>query len=574
VLRISSKAWQLLIISAALQIVIFPLLNLYLFSWVAVAPMLIAILRARSSETLQLEGQARLLPATPWQGFLLGYVCGILWFAGTCYWIYDTMHRYGNLPVPAAALALVLFCMYVGLYHGLFGLLLALVAGWNSPMLRSRDSQLEIQNASDLKRVRAATSIRRALAAAPFLWVAVELARTRITAFPWELLGYSQTANFALTKITTTTGVYGLSFEIVLVNSVFAAAFVAPKPRRKWLLAAACGAAVILQAGQLLSPPPVAANRSALLVQPNVPILEGSAWTKEYFQSTLQDLTALSLHSPVNENNFRSDLIVWPESPSPFYTNDPLFHEAVSALARQSQSWIVAGSIGITPAMNNASNGGTASQIFNSAALVGPQGQWVGRYDKMHLVPFGEYLPFPQLFAFAGGLTKEVGEFQRGLSRTPLDAGGQKLGLFICYESIFPDEVREGPLRGAQVLVNISNDGWYGDSGAWKQHLQQTQMRAIENDRWLLSATNTGMTASIDPYGRIVAASPRKIRTALAAQYGLISGTTFYTRHGDWFAYLCAIISAGVIVARFAFRSEVPKGNNSNNNKDQQGQRN
>jgi apolipoprotein N-acyltransferase len=199
-------------------------------------------------------------------------------------------------------------------------------------------------------------------------------------------------------------------------------------------------------------------------------------------------------------------------------------------------------------------SGAAGSQIFNSAALVSPQGEWASRYDKTHLVPFGEYLPFPQLFAFAGGLTKEVGEFQRGVSRVPLDASGQKLGIFICYESIFPDEVREGPLQGAQVLVNISNDGWYGDSGAWRQHLQQTQMRAIENDRWLLSATNTGMTASIDPYGRILDATPRKVRTALAAPYALISGTTFYTRHGDWFAYLCAIISAGAVIARFAFR--------------------
>ena len=157
--------------------------------------------------------------------------------------------------------------------------------------------------------------------------------------------------------------------------------------------------------------------------------------------------------------------------------------------------------------MNSGGESSGRSQIFNSAALVSPQGEWVGRYDKVHLVPFGEYLPFPQVFAFAGGLTKEVGEFQRGVSRTPLDAGGQRLGMFVCYESIFPDEVRQGPLQGAQVLVNISNDGWYGDSGAWKQHLQQTQMRAIENERWLLAATNTGMTASVDPYGRIVTAT-------------------------------------------------------------------
>jgi apolipoprotein N-acyltransferase len=552
--RISSQAWRLVIISAALQIIVFPLLNLYMLSWIAVAPLLVAILRGRVPDTLQLEGQTHLVPVTPWQGFLLGYVCGVLWFAGTCYWIFDTMHRYGGLPVPAAFLAQILFCMYVGLYHGFFGLLLAMVAGWNRAKPIGSKSSAEVM------------SNRRALAIAPFLWVAVELARTRITAFPWELLGYSQTANFALTRITTLVGVYGLSFEILLVNSVFAAAFLAPKERRKWLLAAAVGAALILQSGQLLSPPTVTADHTALLVQPNIPILEGGAWTKDYFQATLQELAAVSLHPPGEmKDPRRPDLIVWPESPSPFYTTDPIFRDAVSEVARQSQSWVVAGSIGINPAMTmpmagatksaeTMSGSGESSKVFNSAGLVNPQGEWVARYDKIHLVPFGEYLPFPKLFAFAGGLTKEVGEFQRGTLRAPLDAGGQRLAIFICYESIFPDEVRQGSRQGAQVLVNISNDGWYGDSGAWKQHLQQTQMRAIENDRWLLAATNTGMTASIDPYGRIVAATPRKIRTALAAPYALNSRTTFYTRHGDWFAWLCAIISAGALLGRFCVR--------------------
>ncbi len=554
-LKIHRRAWGLALVSAVLQVVIFPLPGMYGLSWIAVAPLLVAILRARAPETLQLDGQARLLPATPWQGFVLGYGCGILWFAGTCYWIFDTMHRYGGLPIPAAVLALILFCLYVGLYHGMFGLLLALVAGSNNSRLdKSRSDK------AGLKAAGSGASMRRALVAAPFLWVAVELARTRITAFPWELLGYSQTANFALTRIATLTGVYGLSFEILLVNSVFAAAFLVAKEQRKRLLAAACVATAILQAGQLVAPPPVAADHTALLVQPNIAILEGAVWTKEFFQDTLRDLTAVSLHPPGGKPAKQQaggspdmfvvsyNLIVWPESPSPFYTNDPLFRDAVGALAKQSGTWVVAGSIGISPAMHG---GGGSSQIFNSAVLVSPLGDWVGRYDKMHLVPFGEYLPFPQLFAFAGGLTKEVGEFQRGASRMPLDAGGERFGMFICYESIFPDEVRQGPLEGAQVLLNISNDGWYGDSGAWKQHLQQTEMRAIENDRWLLAATNTGMTASIDPYGRIVAATPRKVRTALAAPYALISSTTFYTRHGDWFAYLCAIISAGALLARF-----------------------
>jgi apolipoprotein N-acyltransferase len=532
VLGIHRNAWVLTLIAAILQVVIFPLPGLYWLAWVAVAPLLIAILRARRGETLQLDGQEHLLPAQWWQGFLLGYGCGILWFAGTCYWVFDTMRQYGGLPAPAAALVLLLFCMYVGLYHGLFGLLLALVAG---------------SERSQPKPAEGGAALRRALIAAPFLWVSVELARTRITAFPWELLGYAQTGNFALTRITTLVGVYGLSFEIVLVNSVFAAAFLGPKEQRRRLLLAAVIAVLVLQSGRFLGPPAAAADRAALLVQPNIPILEGGAWTKDYFEQTVQDLTNVSLHPAGFEAGKHPDFIVWPESPAPFYTSDPLFRDAISSLAKQSGSWVVAGSIGVDPAMHT---GGGASEIYNSAALVNPQGDWVQRYDKVHLVPFGEYLPFPSLFAFAGGLTKEVGEFQHGRSRVPLDAGGERLGMFICYESVFPDEVREGPRNGAEVLVNISNDGWYGDSGAWKQHLQQTQLRAIENDRWLLAATNTGMTASIDPYGRIVAATARKVRTSLVAPYALVSGTTFYSRHGDWFAYLCAIISLIVLATR------------------------
>jgi apolipoprotein N-acyltransferase len=186
--------------------------------------------------------------------------------------------------------------------------------------------------------------------------------------------------------------------------------------------------------------------------------------------------------------------------------------------------------------------------VFNSAALIDASGELVARYDKVHLVPFGEYLPFPSLLGFAGGLTKEVGTFTRGASRNALRAGDQKLGIFICYESIFPDEVRHFANSGAQVFVNISNDGWYGDSGAYAQHLKQARMRAIENDRWLLRATNTGVTAAIDPYGRIAQQAPRKVRTALLASYSLIDGTTFYTRHGDWLAYGCAIISLGAIL--------------------------
>jgi apolipoprotein N-acyltransferase len=519
--KIHSSAWRLVLLSAILQVVIFPLPGLYWLSWIAVTPLLLALLRARAPRALQLDAPMRLEPASPWQGFLLAYACGILWYLGTCYWVFETMHRYGGLANPAALLVLLLACMYMGLYHGLFGLLVAIVAG-------GREGQ------------------RRALVCAPFLWVVVELARTRISAFPWELLGNAQINNSTLTRIATLTGVYGLSFEIMLVNSVFAAAFLVARERRKWLLGAAAAAALVLQAGQFIKLPSVPSDHTALLVQQNIPAQEG--WTTDYFQGTLRDLTWISLHPPGAQEGQKFDVIVWPESPSPFFLNDASFREVVAGLARQSRTWLLIGSIGVQSASQSPQH---SSEVFNSAGLFNPSGELAARYDKNHLVPFGEYVPFKKYLPFMDMLTDQIGNFGWGHSRAPLDAGGQRLGILICYESVFPDEVRQYVNQGADVLVNLTNDGWYGDSGAWKQHLQMTQMRAVENGRWLLVGTNTGVTASVDPYGRIVAATGRQMRTALAAPYGLLSGTTFYTRHGDWFAYLCAIISLGAMVARW-----------------------
>ena len=515
--QIHSRAWLLILLSAVLQVLIFPLPGLYVLCWFALTPLVIGLLRARPAGELQIEGLSRLQAATPWQGFVLAYACGIIFYAGTCYWIYDTMHQYGGLSVAMALLVLFLFCCYLGLYHGLFGLLVAILA-------RGRDD-------------------RRALVVCPFLWVGVELARTRITGFPWNLLGIAQVDNVALSRIAAWTGVYGISFEILLVNVALAAAFLVPRQKRSAMVVAAVAAAVVLQAGRLVEPPPVSRNRAALLVQQNIPV--SADWNPAYYQQTLDDLTKLTLKS-AQDSVRKIDLIVWPESPAPFFTNESYFRQAVSTMAREARIPVVSGAIG-----NDAPSVNSEGPLFNSAVLIGPNGEWHSRYDKAHLVPFGEYLPFPSIFSFAGGLTKEVGQFEHGDSMRPLDAAGEQLGVFICYESIFPDEVRQFANNGAQVFVNISNDGWYGDSGAYAQHLNQTRMRAVENDRWILSATDTGVTASIDPYGRVVARIPRKQRTALVAPYSLTFVTTFYTRHGDWFAYACAIISVGALIASF-----------------------
>ena len=520
--QIHWSAWLLVALSAVLQVVIFPLPGIYVLSWFAIAPLILALLRTVPARGLEVSDGLRLRPASPGQAFLLAYVSGILFYAGTCYWIYDTMRQYGGLSAPMALLALSLFCCYLGLYHGLFGLVL----GWL---------------------VAPARDYRRALVTAPFLWVAVELARTRVTGFPWNLLGIAQVDNAALCRIAGWTGVYGISFEIALVNAALAAAFLVPRPKRSAMLIAALAAAAVLQAGRLIEAPAANADHAALLVQQNIPV--AADWTPAYFQNTLSELTHLSVKSAADQAPGKIGLIVWPESPAPFFDNDARFRNTISEMARQTQAWTVTGVIGTGPARS-----GENPLAYNSAALVSPAGDWTAPYSKVHLVPFGEYLPFPGLFSFVGGLTKEVGEFQPGTSRRPLETGSEKLGVFICYESVFPDEVRQFADQGAQVLVNISNDGWYGDSGAWAQHLNQTRMRAIENNRWLLSATDTGLTASIDPWGRVVARIPRKERTALVAPYSLISATTFYTRHGDWFAYACAIISLGALVTRFTSR--------------------
>ena len=513
--RIRPRAWIFACTSGVLQVLIFPNFSLYFLSWFALAPLIYAILKCREQDvTMALaDGGQFLAPATAKQGFLLGYVSGIIWYLGSCYWVYHVMNSYGGLSAPTSAVLLVAFALYLGLYHGLFGLLLALVAAR--------------RNGFSL----------RALVFTPFIWVAVELARTYITGFPWDLLGTTQIDNIPLSRIATVTGVYGLSFEIALVNTAFAAAFLVPYARRKLLLGAAVLAAVALQAGELVSPRALPTSYGATLLQVNAPILEGD-WSLNYLLETLQSLAALSVR-PQNAAPGSPGLIIWPESPAPFWATDLRLRATLADVARATNSYIIAGTIGI----EHAGEMNRRPDIYNSASVIAPDGAWIARYDKIHLVPFGEYVPFQALISFAKTLTREVGGFSRGNRREPLRLGSIKVGTFICYESIFPDEVRQFAKRGGEIFVNISNDEWFGDTGAPRQHLNMARMRAVENHRWLLRDTNSGITAVIDPYGRVVAEAPRNQRVALQATYSLEDSTTFYTRHGDWFPILCAIIT-------------------------------
>jgi len=517
--RLHKSAWLLVLSSAILQVLVFPKPGLYYLSWGCLAPLIYAVLRAREADAAELlaeETFSYLAPASVGQAFLLGWVCGTVVYLGSCYWVFSVMHYYGGLSRAVSAVLLLLFSLYVGLHQAVFAALVAWAA-----------------------RARAGYS-RRALFLAPFLWVAVELLRTYLVGFPWDLLGTTQVANTALSRIATLTGVYGLSFEIALVNAAFAAAFLVRPPRRRLMLAATLATAVFLQLTQYIELDRLPVDSHALLVQQNVPIRE--SWQSAEYIGLLQSLDAISTIPP---GSAKVNLVVWPESPAPFFLNDDRFVSTISAIARRTNDFVVAGSLGVRPAA------GGENLLYNSAALVNPQGQIAARYDKVHLVPFGEYIPLQRLLSFAQSLTREVGTFARGSDRWPLDAGAAKLGVFICYESVFPGEVRQFADHGAQVFVNISNDGWFGNSGAPEQHLNVARMRAIENERWLLRATNTGITASIDPFGRVVAQAPTGTRTTLLAPYSLRAETTFYTRYGDWFPCLCAIISlAGLLFRR------------------------
>jgi len=515
--QIPLRLWLLALLSGALQILPFPIagpcpLWRTAFCWLALVPLLVSLL-----------GESKSGRALTWgQCALLGYASGIVWYLGNCYWVYTTMYLYGGMAKPSAFGILLLFCLYLGLYHALF----AAVTGL-------------LRNCGRMSR-------SGALIAAPFVWVAVELARARITGFPWDQLGVSQVDNILLTKAAPIAGVYGMSFVIVLVNVHLAAWFIfSNKISRRQAAGVGLLLIVCLEIGgnkvrHLHFEPRSARARqlaAATLLQENL----GAGPQSGPPQSIDQMLSDFSQRSerPVPISPLQSSVVIWPESPAPFQSNDPRYRDALSKLAQRTNAAVISGNLGVL--RDDSSPRGY--RLYNSTLFVAPDGQIAGRYDKMHLVPFGEYVPFKTIFSFASSLTEQVGQFDPGTQRTLFSTGGHKYGVFICYESIFADEVRQFVKQGADVLVNISDDGWYGDTSAPWQHLNQARMRAIENQRWLLRDTNTGITAAIDPEGRVMAQASRHVRKAIAVGFNYYRKLTFYTKYGDVFAWLCVLVT-------------------------------
>jgi apolipoprotein N-acyltransferase len=530
------KYWAAAGLSAGLLELPFPLAGPLppvrsIVAWFALVPLLWAVLRGS-------EAAARPLR----RAFLLAYVCGVLWYAGNCYWIYDTMKIHGDLPPVVSALLLVGFSLVLGLYFGLFGLGVALV--------------------------RKRLGVAWALVAAPFLWAGLDLAGARITSVPWDQLGYSQVDNALVNQLAPWTGVYGITFLLVAANALLVGRFLLSSVRQRGISGAV--GFVVLASGSagLYHPPKPPTTATAVLVQPNLDVLAEQdnvwdapqIWNQHIAQfARLADEQCKTYIAGIPQTGAPNgeivcppyathpDLVVWPEAPAfSFEESDPRFRQTMSSLARTEQSTFVVGGVGV-----NISDAQHTFDEYNSAMIIAADGSRVGRYDKIHLVPFGEYIPFNNLLTFAHKLTGRVSHFSRGREHTVfrvVDQRGQmhRYGIFICYEAVFADEVRHFAQNGAEVLVNISDDGWYGDTSASWQHLNMARMRAIENRRWILRDTNTGVTAAIDPYGRVRQSIPRHRVDALPAEFGFRNDVTFYTAHGDVFAWLCAFAAVGI----------------------------
>lgn len=494
--------------------------------WIALVPLLVAILSERATT---LKHPLR-------RSFLIGYLCGFIWYTINSYWIYVPMHSAGVSATGSAAIV-ALYSAVLGLYFGLFA--------WAVALLRRR------------------LGLTLALCLAPILWPSVELLAYHLTRVPWDQFGYSQIENFWLIRIAPWAGTYGIAAVLVAGNALFAAALLL-RPARLRMRLGVLGLlfAGILQMGTLFAPKSAPTSATALLLQVNLGVnnqatRESPAFYSDLLRFSASSSTACTPYYPGLYGLTRTEvypdcakapshpnLIVWPEAPTPFIDEDPVFRSYLEALTKREDSAAFVGDIAVQYFMRH---GRPASAIYNSASFFNAKGQYDGRYDKIHLVPFGEYVPYQKLFFWAGSLVDQIGTFTHGWRRVVFHDQGHVFGIFICYESVFSNEVRLFAKKGAQVFINISDDDWYGNTSAPWQHLNMARMRAVENHRWLLLDTNNGVTCVVDPEGRVTQSIALHTYGALAARYGYESDTTFYTRYGDVFAFLCSAISLGAL---------------------------
>jgi apolipoprotein N-acyltransferase len=482
----------------------FPLPGLSIVAWGALVPLLVAVSRQPASSA-----------------FRLGFCTGFVSFGAILYWLNIVMVTYGKLPIPVS----------VVLYLGLSAYLALFVA---IPVYLGRRAE------------EAGISLMVSL---PLLWAAGEYLRSfLLTGFPWASLGYTQFKILPLIQIADLTGVYGLSFLLVLGNVALLRLVcwtrsqgVAPYPFRTTATLVLLLAVTVGYGFYRLNQPEQGRVIRVALAQGNIP--QDVKWDPAFQEQTVATYERLSRQVGAGS----SDLLVWPESALPFfYQTEAQYAARVQSLARELQCSMVVGS----PAFRK--DGATISYL-NSAFLLGPAGEDLGRGDKYHLVPFGEYVPLAKVFPFVHKLVVGIGDFSPGGALTPLQAPFGQLGVLICYEGIFPEISREFCRRGARLLAIITNDAWYGRSSAPYQHFSMAVFRAVENRVPLVRAANTGISAMVDSKGHILGMTGLFREALLTGEVRLGSGGTLYTRLGDIFARLClagSVVLGGLLVVR------------------------
>ncbi|MFH1580540.1 MAG: apolipoprotein N-acyltransferase [Pseudomonadota bacterium] len=493
-------------ISGGLLFFSFPKYGIGNVAWIALVPLLLALNKGTVKSAL-----------------ITGFFTGFIFNVGLIYWIALVVVNYGYLPLAIGLVAMLFLAAYLSIY-------LALFAGGISYL---RDKGIN------------------QIIAAPLLWTCLEYLKSHLlTGFPWENLAYSQYLNPHIIQMADVTGLYGITFVIVFINAVicnFLNYFMHDYDGKSWkpTVREITGALLLLVVIFIYGDLRISEVETKLKTAPpiDIALIQGNIdqsvkWNPQNQQETLTTYKILSNLTSTSS----SKLIVWPETAVPFYFQDlDARSRQVYQVAKETSNWLLFGSPSYIKEQSNVS-------YLNSAFLISPKGIISGRYDKVHLVPYGEYVPLRSLFPFISKLAVGIGDFRAGEGYHPLAILNHQIGVLICYEAIFPKASRIYKNMGAELLVNITNDAWFGFSSAPYQHLSMTVFRAVENRLYLLRAANTGISAIIDPAGKIVAQTALFVDTSLLGRVRFIDTKTFYMAYGDAFTYLCFIYLAVILL--------------------------